>query len=158
MAPRKPKAVWCDLDGTLANIEHRLPLLEMHKDLPYEERMDIFTSHCEKDSVNKWCFELIWSMKVSGHDIVYVTGRSDKYMEETLAWLLEYVKFPGKSLPLLYMREKGDYTKDALLKKKLLRKIQKTYNIIFALEDRPSVCRMLRECGVVCLQVDDKEF
>lgn len=154
------KAIWCDLDGTLANCDHRLDILK-DKSVDYDQRMDQFMSLCDMDTPNSWCVDILTAMRAVGYEIVYVTGRSDRYIEKTIMWLLEHVPIHGISGygPRIYMRKDGDHRPDHIVKQEVYeREIEAKYDIVFCLEDRPSVVKMLRRIGLVCLAVDDRDF
>ena len=70
--PDLPDAVICDLDGTIALICDRSP---------YD------ASRCEQDLVNEPVRSIL---QKSGHAIVFVSGREDKYKPQTLAWLKKH--------------------------------------------------------------------
>ena len=155
----KIPAIWCDLDGTLCNVGHRLHILDDLKDKPEQEKFDIFTDACDLDTPNKWCLDILWAMRLTGFEILYVTGRSEKFVNKTTLWLLDNVHFHDRYTPKLYMRPNGDDTPDDQMKAKIYRlDIKPYYDVAFCLEDRPSVARKLRSIGLKCLLIDDKEF
>tara|TARA_B000000565_G_scaffold250158_1_gene222338 strand:+ start:676 stop:1383 length:708 start_codon:yes stop_codon:yes gene_type:complete len=95
----------CDLDGTIANIEHRLHYIKgPKKDWPS------FNKACVHDTVNKDVREILWNMydagrkngerptdlqKVSDRFIYFFSGRSEAVRKETEEWLHRWVVSPS---------------------------------------------------------------
>ena len=135
--PDLPDAVICDLDGTIALIGDRSP---------YD------ASRCEQDLVNEPVRSIL---QKSGHAIVFVSGREDKYRLQTLIWLEKH----GISFDSLHMRKSGDMRKDSIVKKEIYHEfILDKYNVAFVLDDRDQVVRVWRDLGLTCLQVDYGDF
>jgi predicted kinase len=142
-----------DIDGTAANIEHRL-----HHVNPTEGKKKnwaAFNAEISKDSVNEWCKTLVKQF-YGDTSIVFCSGRTDSLRKETEAWL----KTNGYPYDELFMRHRSDSRKDDLVKEILLDfEIKTRYSrIIFVVDDRPSVCRKWRSRGLTVLQCNDTEF
>lgn len=133
-----------DLDGTLANIDHRLSLI---RETP--KRWDEFHNACDKDKPNEWCVDLVCAMLEMGHRVKIVTARSDIALIKTLAWLDKHV--PGVELAMI--RKVRDHRQDDVLKEAWLLDQTKS-EILFVVEDRQRVVDMWRRHGLVCLQCD----
>lgn len=135
-------AIICDLDGTLAiNDGHR----------------DVFDfSTCDQDGIYaqvKRCIEVYY--RFMGFDIVYMTGREEKYREQTEAFLRQHHCPPGP----LYMRNTGDSRKDSIIKRELFdAHVRGKYNVEFCLDDRDQVVEMWRGIGLKCWQVAPGNF
>jgi hypothetical protein len=133
------KAIICDLDGTLAHIDHRDPYdaSTCEEDLLNEPVANILTVYSEQKE-----FEIA---------ILLVSGREDKYRPQTERWLRKH----GIAYEALLMRRTGDFRKDTLIKKELYEShIADRYTILFVLDDRDQVVAMWRkELGLTCLQV-----
>jgi predicted kinase len=153
-----PSAIICDLDGTLANGDHRSP---------YD------TSKCENDSVFDPVLHLLNGMIGyfgSNIRIIFITGREDIYRQETLNFLAKKCGFSyedkmhnlidPRSNFILYMRKEGDRRKDTEVKKEIFfSEVENKYNVFFVLEDRSRVVDMWRkEVGLPCFQVNDGNF
>jgi hypothetical protein len=152
-----PRAVVCDLDGTLAEISHRNP---------YDAQK------CEDDGLNEHVAELIKAMYARGYKILFVSGREDLYRPETERWLKRHMKVsefrtPQNEQPFivdmpykLFMRSTGDRRKDTVIKRGIYdREIKKNYFVQFVIDDRPCVVRMWRyDLGIPVMQVNDREF
>ena len=144
------KGIIVDLDGTIANVSHRVHHLK--KEVPDK---GAFNDAMGEDGVNQWCLEIVNAMRNQGYKIILVTGRRKKYHDKTVNWLRE----KGVIYDQLYMRLEGEKLPDAPMKKKIYREyIEKEIDILFILEDRLSVVEMWREIGLVCLQCDVGNF
>ena len=136
----KPKAIICDLDGTLALLGDRSP---------YD------ASSCEDDLLNA---PIAHILEVYAHQtlhdikLILLSGREDKYRKPTENWLK---KHNITHYDALYMRKTGDKRKDTIIKKELYKKyIDNFYDILFVLDDRDQVVDMWRkDLGLTCLQV-----
>lgn len=139
------KVVVFDVDGTLANCEHRLHYIRekpknfpkfmsgMALDTPYED-MCWFATH------------LHWNP----YPVVIATGRNEKYRELTNSWLLTN----GVRFLKLYMRADDDYRPDYVTKAEYIEKMALDGFVPFVVfEDRDSVVQMWRANGIRCLQV-----
>lgn len=137
----------CDLDGTIANIDHRLPLLQ-------RKSYDEFWAASSEDTPYQWCVDLLHSLWVTGSDIIFVSGRSDICREATERWLIKNeIDFNG-----LYMRPEGDHRPDYEVKSDIFEAHLKHMDIAFVIEDRSQVVRMWRNKGLVVLQCDEGNF
>lgn len=139
------KTVVIDLDGTLANIQHRRHLVACDK-----PQWDEFYAACDKDVLNPWCAELMRAMMDQGCIVLIVSARRDSEKEKTVKWLKDnYVKYDD----LIMLRKGSDSTEDKKLKRKWLYEYGKE-NILFIVDDRQKVVDMWRAEGMVCLQCD----
>jgi predicted kinase len=136
-----PKAIICDIDGTLALIHGRNPF---------------DASRCERDLINEPVVEIARQYKNLGYTIILLSGRSAAHRIQTLNWLSAH-QIPYDQL---HMRYEGDMRKDAIIKKELYEKhIKGHYYIDFVLDDRNQVVDMWRkEAGLLCLQVYYGDF
>lgn len=144
----KKKCIIVDIDGTLANINHR------RKDLLVDKDWKKFNSRMDKDIINPWCLEIINQFK-SQYDIILATGRSEDFREVTLKWLKNNEVFYTK----LFFRKSNDSRDDRIIKEEIFReKVSPSYDTLFVVDDRKKVVDMWREIGLVCLQCDYGDF
>jgi FMN phosphatase YigB (HAD superfamily) len=145
----KPKAIICDLDGTLCDIRHRLHFINGKK-----KDWKSFQRNCFGDGLNEWCKDILVAMKAQKCEIILFSGRMDFVRNETEEWLerngIEYLT--------LKMRKSGDYREDYIVKKEMLNDYQNRFNILFAIDDRQQVVDMWRENGIVCLQCQKGDY
>ena len=134
-----------DLDGTIANVNHRLPLIFCDKPNWQE-----FYRACVRDVPNEWCVQLIKSLARDGIHVNIVTCRSKEVYKETVDWLM-LVFGNTKNISLHMIREVDDNTPDTDLKREFLGAFDKD-SILFVVEDRPRVVDMYRQEGLTCLQ------
>lgn len=138
-----------DLDGTLANIDHRL-----HYILGKNKDYRTFYKECVNDTPITKNIKLLQDLKENRIDVIILTGRSEEVKNETIEWLN---KNGLKSIKVI-MRKQNDYREDSIVKPELLDNYLKEYglnkdfvNIIF--EDRESMVNKWRELGYTCFQV-----
>ena len=144
------KAILVDLDGTLADIEHRV-----HHVQSEEKDWKAFNEGIPLDSLNGWCADLVKAMQGESYKIIFITGRSEACREVTVDWLAKH----DISFEHLYMRSSKDRREDFEVKKEIyLNDIKKDYEVVFVVEDRASVVKMWRSIGLVCLQCDWGDF
>lgn len=150
--PRLPKCIIVDLDGTLALHNGRGPF-------DYAK--------CGTDIVNIPVKHIVQSygllydytvMDTDGEEenyIIILSGRDEICRNESLKWL------DDNNIPFnhLFMRPKGDYRKDAIVKQEIYeREIKGKYYVEFILDDRDQVVKMWRDLGLLCLQVYYGDF
>lgn len=139
------KTVVVDLDGTLANVDHRTHLVRREK-----PDWDAFYEACDKDTPNKWCVALIMAMVYSGVNVVIVSARRQTEEAKTREWLDK--TFHTKGLfGLELLREPNNHEPDTVLKKRWLDGFGKE-NVLFVVDDRQRVVDMWRAEGLTCLQ------
>jgi uncharacterized HAD superfamily protein len=146
----KKKAIIVDLDGTLANVNHRRHFVENKKNKDWKS----FNANILKDELHLWCREIMNRMKTD-HTIIIVSGRTDALKADTLIWLQRHdVHFDE-----IYMRKDKDNRDDRIVKKEIYEKfIKPDYDVLFVLDDRAKVVAMWRAEGLVCLQCDCGDF
>ncbi len=144
-----PKAVICDLDGTLSFLNGRSP---------YDAK------DCDKDPPNLPVIEAVKAIHERGVKILFTSGREDKYREPTMRFIAEHLPSypvpPGESTWYkLFMRPSGDMRKDNIIKTELFdANIRDKYNVVFCLDDRNQVVDQWREMGLACFQVAPGNF
>jgi phosphoglycolate phosphatase-like HAD superfamily hydrolase len=133
-----------DLDGTLANLDHRL-----HHQRAKNWRA--FFAEVAKDQPIMHAIEVLWAMREAGHRIEIWSGRSDECREASETWLARH----GLRGVTLLMRTAGDYRPDDIVKQEFLRG-GGTPDLIF--DDRDRVVAMWRSLGIPCFQVAKGDF
>ena len=143
-----------DIDGTLANIEHRIHFI---KNKPknwtkFFENMEYDTQILATCDLCSHLINSVW------HNVVFCTGRNEKYRVVTLKWLQTRVHW-DISNEQLYMRPDNVNRHDYIVKEELLQKIREDgYNPVSVFEDRQQCVDMWRRNGLVCYQVDEGNF
>jgi predicted kinase len=136
-----PKAIVCDLDGTLALFGSKNP----------------YDRDFENDTVNWPVFETIELFSELGDtEIIFVSGRSEKFRAQTEEFFKKnLIDFHSK----LFMRKDGDRRPDTIVKYEIYRdSIYGKYDINFILDDRSSVVKLWRDIGLTVFQVNSGDF
>lgn len=146
------KTIIFDLDGTLADLTHRL-----HHVKNGNNRWGEFFSECVNDTPIIAVCELVKILYSGPYDeyvekipkIIIISGRSDIVRTETEQWLCAH----GIQYDELIMRPAGDYTPDHILKEHILDQLlREGHEILFTVDDRQRVVDMWRKRGITCLQ------
>lgn len=138
-----------DIDGTLANIEHRL-----HHVRQKPKNWAAFDAGIHADKLNEPVADVMESLHEAGATIILASGRNERSRTATEAWLkghgLHYY------VDKLYMRAQDDYRNDSVVKKEILDQIVLDYgrkpDMVF--DDRPRVVQMWRENGIFVFDVN----
>lgn len=137
-----------DIDGTLADLSHRLHLIQKEP-----KDWDAFFDACAADAPIHHMIQLCRTV-MSWHQVVFVSGRAERCRSATEVWLGGF-----GILGLLYMRPDGDHRPDHVLKAELLdRMLADGLKPVMAFDDRNQVVKMWRERGIPCAQVADGDF
>lgn len=156
-----------DIDGTLANAGNRVHFLFPENDeLNSVEDLDKFQPDWDafyKASVDDKPFndvvDVFRRLFHSGAEMIFVTGRPEKYRKETQEWLSRFVADFDWKYMKLFMRQDGDTRHDVIVKKEIYdREIKDKYVVIGAFEDRSRCVQMWRELGITCFQVKDGDY
>jgi hypothetical protein len=147
-----PRAIICDLDGTIADCAHR----RHHVEGPSKDWKSFF-SGIKHDLPNRTVLQCV-QFYSAFHAVLFVTGRSEDYRLESEEWLKKHVPaFATKSF--LLMRRQGDRRLDVDVKLDIYRSaIQDRYDVRLVLDDRSSVVKMWRSLGLECWQVAEGNF
>lgn len=137
-----PKAVICDLDGTLCiNDGHR----------GYYDYIK-----CGEDKLNEKVKDILLRYK-NTHHIHFVSGRESYSVVESVKWIEKHLPELGQFSIL--MRKTGDFRKDCIIKREIFEnEISKLFYVDLVLDDRSQVVSMWRELGLTCFQVADGNF
>lgn len=136
-----PKAVICDLDGTLSLLNGRDP---------YN------AATCDNDLLNEPVAAALKMAKQRGYQVILLSGREDKFREPTVRFLDKH----QIGYDLLLMRTSNDFRKDNIIKRELFEgEIQGKYFVEFLLDDRNQVVDMWRkDLHLPCFQVNYGDF
>ena len=136
-----------DIDGTLANIEHRLDYVRSKP-----KNWKAFDAGIPNDRVNEPVAEVFDAMVMGGHTVILASGRNERSRIATQDWLR---KNSFSSYDKLYMRKADDFRNDSIVKREMLDEIIADYgkkpDMVF--DDRPRVVNMWREAGIFVFDV-----
>jgi hypothetical protein len=134
----------CDIDGTVANLEHRRQWVQSKP-----KNWKAFYQNINLDKPIQPVIKIIQDLICCKNTIIFCTEREEIYREITISWLEKYVyypfngKYPYSFVKRLYMRPKNDYRDDAAIKFELLQKIRTDgFNPTIVFDDRKRVCDM----------------
>lgn len=145
-----------DLDGTLADITHRIHYIREQK--PRDWRA--FFAACADDAPNRPVIHTMRRLSFTS-DVWVWSGRSDEAREATLTWLVKHTHLDATdAVAALRMRREGDYTPDEELKASWLAgmNVIDRQRLVAVFDDRDRVVAMWRRHGVPCFQVAPGEF
>lgn len=151
-----------DLDGTLADPEHRKAWLKM--DQLGDRKWREFYRACRLDAPIFPVIETLDRLLRTNAEIWIVSGRSEEVAGMTRDWLRLYVPNFFADLDIyparLYLRREGDHRTDEALKQEFLDQMLPAdrLRLVAAFEDRDRVVAMWRRNGVPCFQVAPGEF
>lgn len=137
-----------DIDGTLANIEHRLDYV-----LSKPKNWKAFDAGIPNDKVKLPVAEMFWALDATEqHTIILASGRNERSRQATEDWLR---KNSLGNYAQLYMRKADDFRSDDIVKQEILDQIIADYgkkpDMVF--DDRPRVVRMWRDNGIFVFNV-----
>lgn len=144
----KSPCIIIDIDGTLANIDHRTHFVTGEGKKDWKS----FFAAMSDDALNYpvWMMAMGYSQKK-----ILVSGRSEEYRTQTEEWLKKY----HFTYDALFMRKQGDYREDSIVKEEIYREhIAPFYNVLIVLDDRDRVVKMWRSLGLHCWQVADGNY
>lgn len=144
------KYVIFDIDGTIANCDHRLHFIKDGE----KKDWNSFFSEMDKDTVNEVVKQLI-DLTYPGYPVVIVTGRPEKYREVSEKWL----KDNNIRHDALYMRQDGDRRPDTITKQEILDLYLDKSKIEVAVDDRPVIVSLWRHNKIKVIDVGNgKDF
>lgn len=150
------KAIIVDIDGTLADCEHRRHFV--HPPEGQKKDWPGFFNAMDKDPVIPHVLDIVERFQSDGTEgiaIVFCSGRPDDYMKLTKEWLAQ----TGIKYDRLLMRKRYDSRRDDIVKEIILDfEILTRYVPYFMLDDRDQVVKMWRKRGYPCLQVAEGNF
>lgn len=148
--PDLPKAVWVDLDGTLAEREH--------DDAPQPVRGPFDEHRVGEDAVIEHVADLVRVLHKDGYKIIAMSGRTDGCQQESEDWLKK------NNIPYdeIFMRrtELDAGRKDCYVKHDLFWEfVAPKYDVRFCLDDRQQVVDFTRDVlRIPVLQVAPGDF
>ena len=144
------RAIVFDIDGTLANTEHR-----KHWVASKPKNWAAWNAGMVFDTLHADIVELLNMFAARGDRIILCSGRGEETRGVTEQWLADNEIY----YHALYMRAEKDYRKDSIVKVELLEQIRNDYCEPFVwFDDRQQVVDAIRACGVRVLQVAPGDF
>ena len=136
-----PRAVICDLDGTLCRI--------------HSERNPYDASTCDQDIPHDHVIEAVKLYHQSEYHVLFVSGREDKDRAPTERFIKKYLpEVPYQ----LHMRSTGDTRKDVVVKEEIFNThIKDEFFVAAWFDDRLQVARWVFQSGLPLFRVNDPE-
>lgn len=147
-----------DLDGTLSLTHKRQHLIEGKRT---SAAWDAFYDACDTDEPNTAVISVIEKLHLANIDIWIFSGRRAEVRQKTIDWLVEHTSFQREDMDhILTMRDIGDSTEDAVLKKSWYDRLldYDKARLVAVFDDRTRVVNMWRSLGVPCFQVAPGDF
>lgn len=143
-----------DIDGTIADLTHRLPHIQ--KEVPDWQS---FHDAMPEDKPIEKVIEVLRNLRYARVNIALFTGRPESHRLETALWLRKH----GVPFDSMWMRKTGDHRPDVQVKPELMERLLlatgvRRSEVLGIFEDRPSMCKEWRRLGFKVFQLGDKEF
>jgi hypothetical protein len=139
--PPRPYAA-VDIDGVLADVRHRLHHIEGRP-----KNWDAFFAAAVDDPPMAEG-RAVAARLAADHDIIYLTGRPERYRSETTRWLEQFDFPPGQ----LVMRRRGDRRPARVTKVALLRQLSEQRRVDVLVDDDDAVCDAAEAAGYAVLR------
>lgn len=139
--------ILCDIDGTVADLTHRL-----HHVRGENRDWDSFFADVENDGFR----DDIWAQVVADAaqndaKVIFLSGRSDVTRGATEHWLRVHT---GEH-PVVLMRREHDRRPDTDVKADIFNRHFDKYNVVRVYDDRPSLVRMWSDMGLNVVDCGD---
>jgi len=126
-----------DIDGVLADVRHRLHLVEGRR-----KDWDGFFAAAADDPPLSEGLQLARA-SAEDCDVVYLTGRPERCRADTLAWLDRHGLPPGS----VSMRRSRDVRPSRVAKLEQLHRLARRRTVAVAIDDDPQVCDAYERAG-----------
>ena len=135
-----------DIDGTLANIEHRLDYVRTKP-----KNWKAFDAGIPNDKVNYPVADVFWALRDKA-TILLASGRNRRTRKATVEWLN---RNSFGSYAKLYIRKADDFRSDDIVKDEIIDEIVADYGKLpdMWFDDRPRVVRAVRSRGIFVFDV-----
>lgn len=147
----KRKAVIFDIDGTIADINHRLHLKG--------KKNDFYGSAHADEPIAGVIAVLKMFLSNSDYTVIFLTARPEWTRLTTVSWLHRHIPSLGISPYMLLMRPDKEDKKDYEVKQDIyMNQIKDVYDVELIIEDRQRVVTMWRGLGLTCLQTCEGNY
>ena len=138
------KIVICDIDGTIANNDHRQHFLEGKKD------WDGFFSKLNKDLPIYSVIKKVIELHKQGKKIIFLTGRPEKYVHSTELWLKEHFDFSFE----IISRQNNDRRNKISVKMEMFEKNLNKKDVYLVIENDLDLLKMWDGLGMKTLNAN----
>lgn len=142
--------VLCDIDGTIADLTHRL-----HYVKGGNRDWGSFFDSVGGDGFRKDVWDrVVADAEANDACVIFLSGRSDVCRRETEMWLMENCH-EDIDYPITLMRRDRDRRPDTEVKKEMFERHFGGYNVVRVYDDRPRLVSMWREMGLDVVDCGD---
>ena len=154
-----------DIDGTIANLEHRLHHIYFNASMhglekDFKKDWQAFHNDVGDDKPIWTVIDVLVDLSML-NDIWFFTGRMESCRADTVVWIEKYMPYFSKKNHInITMRPQNDYRPDYEIKKEMLDNMLAVdrNRLVAIFDDRNTVVNMWRKNGITCFQVADGEF
>jgi hypothetical protein len=133
----QPLVAVVDIDGVVADVRHRLHLVESRP-----KRWPEFFAAADDDPALEVGVSLVHQL-AADHDVVWLTGRPERTRAATVRWLAAHDLPAGT----LLMRGDRDFRPARVTKRDELRRLRRTREVAVVVDDDPEVVALLQADG-----------
>ena len=143
-----------DIDGTIANCDHRLHLVRTKpKNYP------AFFKGIPHDGVYEDVLTLVRALWLARNDIIFLSGRTEHTRKDTVEWLANKCNFGADCYKEIILKADNDSRQDFVYKIEVLEKLRAQGNdVLMAIEDRKRVVDAYRAASLRCIQVQAGDY
>lgn len=138
------KIILCDIDGTIANNDHRQHFLEGKKD------WESFFKELVNDKPIHSVIQIINNEYKLGKNIIFLTGRPERYRHSTHNWLKTYFNFEIH----MFMRQDNDQRNKLIVKKEIFEKNFNTEHIEYIIDNDIDLLKMWKSMDLAILDAN----
>ena len=135
--------ILCDIDGTVANNDHRQHFLEGKKD------WDGFFSQLINDKPIYSIINKVNNEYLTGKKIIFLTGRPERYRYSTSLWLKKYFNFELRIL----MRKDNDQNNKLKVKREIFEDNFLPNEIDYIIDNDKELISMWMDYGIETYEV-----
>ena len=144
------KVVIFDVDGTIADVEHRRHFVNGNND------WDSFRKETVNDTPVQWVCDIAKRHISQGDEVAFFSARNESEREITEKQISQWI---GDGHKGVFLRPDGDYRCDAEFKSELADRFEDIGGQIdLVYDDRNKVVDMWRQRGTTVVQVADGDF
>tara|TARA_A100001388_G_C28768848_1_gene502520 strand:+ start:1639 stop:2094 length:456 start_codon:yes stop_codon:yes gene_type:complete len=148
------KVIIFDVDGTIADVEHRRHLV--NGDKGFKADWTAFREATVDDTPVQWVCDIAKRHIAQGDEVAFFSARNESEREITEKQISEWI---GDGHNGVFLRPNGDYRPDEVFKSELADRFEKIGgHIDLVYDDRNKVVDMWRQRGTTVVQVADGDF
>lgn len=141
---KPPEASIFDMDGSLVDVSSIRYLVVGGPQNGYRKDFDAFHREAVNCPPHSWVVQAARDEHAAGRAVLIVTGRSAEYRNSTAMWLALH-RVPSEAM---WMRGRGDYRPDYVVKAEILAKMRQRWNPTRAWDDNPAVLKLWTQEGI----------